>query len=60
MMVKKKPMDRTLAEFWKVFSMPPPAPRWLAGRLFITALVLGAAKRPRESPTSRRRSAKSG
>ena len=52
MRVKKNPMDRTLAEFWKVLSIPPPAPRWLAGRLFITALVLGAANMPRDRPKS--------
>src|ERR1700688_4529479 len=50
MRVKKNPMDSTLAEFWKVLSMPPPAPRWLAGRLFITRLVLGGANSPGDSP----------
>ena len=27
MTVKKNPMERTAAEFWKVLSMPLPAPR---------------------------------
>ena len=52
-MVKKKPIDSTAAEFWKVVGIPPPAPRWFAGRLFMTALVLGAANRPMDSPISR-------
>ena len=34
--LKKIPMERTCAEFWKVVFMPDPAPRSLAGRLFIT------------------------
>ena len=29
-MVKNRPMDSTVAEFWNVFSMPAPAPRWSA------------------------------
>ena len=44
------PTDSTCAEFWKVWFMPPPAPRSWAGRLFITAARLGEAKRPIEAP----------
>jgi len=36
MSVKKMPIDRTWAEALKVPDIPPPAPRWLAGRLFMT------------------------
>ena len=45
-MVKNRPMDSTVAEFWKVFSMPAPAPRWSGGRLFMTAAWLGEKNRP--------------
>ena len=60
MTVKKNPMDSTLAEFWKVASIAPPAPRWSAGSEFMTALVLGAAKRPIESPTRKSSAANTG
>ncbi len=58
--VKKMPIESTWAEFWKVWFMPPPAPRCCAGRLFITAARLGAAKAPIESPIRSRMAAKSG
>ena len=41
MSVKKIPIESTWAEFWKVWFMPPPAPRSLGGRLFITAARFG-------------------
>ena len=41
--VKKIPIEITWAEFWKVWFMPPPAPRASAGRLFITAARFGEA-----------------
>ena len=50
MSVKKIPIESTWAEFWKVWFMPPPAPRSPAGRLFITPARLGEAKRPIEIP----------
>ena len=43
---KKIPTEITWAEFWKVWFMPPPAPRSRAGRLFITAARLGEANIP--------------
>ena len=51
--VKNRPIDSTVAEFWKVFSIPAPAPRWSAGRLFITAAWLGAKNSP--MPTANRK-----
>ena len=50
--VKKIPIDSTWAEFWKVWFMPPPAPRSPGGRLFITAARLGEANSPIEMPFS--------
>lgn len=50
--VKKNPVERTDAEFWKVSSIAPPAPRRVAGREFMTAEEFGAANRPIDSPTS--------
>ena len=47
---KKIPTDSTCAEFWKVWFMPPPAPRSPGGRLFITAARLGDANSPIEIP----------
>ena len=41
MSVKKIPIEKTWAEFWKVVFMPDPAPRCSAGRLFITPVRLG-------------------
>ena len=58
--MKKIPIESTCAEFWKVWFMPPPAPRSAAGRLFITAARLGEAKRPIEIPFSSRTAAKTG
>ena len=48
--VKKIPIESTWAEFWKVWFMPPPAPRSPGGRLFITAARLGEANMPIEMP----------
>ena len=50
MSVKKMPIESTCAEFWKVWFMPPPAPRSPAGRLFITAARLGEANSPIPKP----------
>jgi hypothetical protein len=58
--VKKIPIEITCAEFWKVWFMPPPAPRSEGGRLFMTAARLGEANIPNEIPVSARTSAKSG
>ena len=58
--VKKIPIDRTCAEFWKVWFMPPPAPRCCGGRLFITAARFGEANRPIETPFRNRIAANSG
>ena len=55
--VKKIPTESTWAEFWKVWFMPPPAPRSPAGRLFITAARLGEANIPIEMPVSNSTSA---
>ena len=60
MSVKKIPIESTWAEFWKVWFMPPPAPRSPAGRRFITPARLGEANMPIEIPVSLRISAKSG
>ena len=54
MSVKKIPIESTWAEFWKVWFMPPPAPRSAAGRLFITPARLGEANMPIEMPVSAR------
>ena len=60
MSVKKIPIDRTCAEFWKVWFMAPPAPRSPCGRLFITAARLGEANRPIAAPMSSRMAPKTG
>ena len=57
--MKKIPIEITWAEFWKVWFMPPPAPRSPAGRLFITAARLGEANIPIEMPLSSRIAANS-
>ena len=44
--VKKIPIESTWAEFWKVWFMPPPAPRSAGGRLFMIPARLGDANRP--------------
>ena len=56
--VKKIPMERTWAEFWKVAFMPEPAPRSWGGRLFITPARLGLAKAPMARPFISNRRAK--
>lgn len=48
--VKNTPIERTWAEFWKVFIMPAPAPRWSKGSEFITPARFGEAKRPIDMP----------
>jgi hypothetical protein len=58
--VKKIPIDRTWAEFWKVWFIAPPAPRSWGGRLFMTAARLGEANRPIAMPTSSRIAPKTG
>ena len=58
--VKKIPIDSTWAEFWKVWFIPPPAPRSLGGRLFITPARLGEANIPMETPLRNRHAANSG
>ena len=58
--VKKIPIEITWAEFWKVWFMPPPAPRSPGGRLFITAARLGEANMPIEAPESSRIAANTG
>ncbi len=58
--VKKIPIEITWAEFWKVWFMPPPAPRASGGRLFITAARLGEANIPIEIPLKARIAAKTG
>ena len=52
--VKKIPIESTWAEFWKVWFIPPPAPRSAGGRLFITAARLGEANIPIEIPLKNR------
>jgi hypothetical protein len=52
--VKKIPIDRTCAEFWKVWFIAPPTPRSPFGRLFITAARLGDANMPIAAPMRNR------
>ena len=40
------PMESTWAEELKVPAMPAPAPRWLAGRLFMMPVWFGAMNMP--------------
>ena len=58
--VKKIPIERTWAEFWKVWFIAPPAPRSSRGRLFITAARLGEANMPMATPMSSRMAPKTG
>src|SRR6202453_5391014 len=44
--VKNRPIESTVAEVWKVLSIPAPAPRWAGGRLFMTEAWLGEKNRP--------------
>src|ERR1700742_4498041 len=48
--LKKMPIDRTMAEFWKVADMPAPTPRRLAGREFMMPARFGEANRPMPMP----------
>lgn len=50
--VEKMPIDKTCAEFWKVWFIAPPALRSPVGRLFITPARFGDANAPIESPPS--------
>ena len=50
MSVKKIPMERTMAAFWKTPDIPAPAPRWSGGRLFMIAARLGEANSPMARP----------
>jgi len=50
MRLKKKPMDSTVAEFWKVVIMPEPEPRAYVGRLFITLARFGDENMPMPIP----------
>ena len=59
MTVKNSPIESTWALFWKVLSMPAPAPRWSGGSEFMTLAVLGAKNSPRARPTSSSRIANS-
>ena len=44
--VKKIPMESTWADELNVPAMPAPAPRWLAGRLFMMPVWFGAMNMP--------------
>ena len=57
MIVKKTPIESTLALFWNVLSIPAPAPRWSAGSEFMTLEVLGAKNMPIDSPMRSSRTA---
>ena len=59
MRVKKIPMERTWAEFWKVVFIPDPAPRSPGGRLFITPARLGEPNAAMVSPVTNSRTANS-
>lgn len=58
--LKKMPIDSTMAEFMNVAAMPPPAPRWLAGRLFMMLARLGEKKMPMPRPLRMMTSANTG
>ena len=55
-MVKNRPIDSTVAEFWKVLSIPAPAPRCSGGRLFMTDDWLGEKNSP--MPTANRKTSR--
>ena len=57
---KKMPIERTMAEFWKVVLIPAPAPRCSAGRLFMIAARFGDANSPIPSPFKRSSRANTG
>jgi hypothetical protein len=50
--VKKIPMDSTVPEFWNVYAMPDPAPRWPGGRLFMMPARFGEVNSPMPIPFS--------
>ncbi len=58
MRVKKIPIDRTWAEFWKVVFIPDPAPRSAAGSEFMMPARLGEPKPPIDSPMAKSSSPK--
>ena len=58
--MKKIPIERTCAEFWKVEFIPDPTPRCCGGRLFITPARFGAANAPIASPFITRSDANTG
>ena len=47
---KNRPMERTIAAFWKVVIMPAPDPREVTGSEFITSARFGDAKSPMPIP----------
>src|ERR1700680_3530314 len=53
--LKKTPIDRTIAEFWKVLDIPEPTPRRSAGRLFMMPARFGEANRPLPMPLRSRK-----
>ena len=57
-MEKKTPIERTWAEFMNVPLMPAPAPRWSAGRLFMTAIWLGVKNIPKKKESKKTSRAK--
>jgi hypothetical protein len=57
--VKKMPIDKTMAEFWKVALMPAPTPRRSGGRLFMIPARFGEANRPMPMPLNNRIAANS-
>src|SRR5438132_1472378 len=57
---KKTPIDSTMPLFMNVARIPDAAPRWLAGTLFMIAVVLGAANRPEPTPLRKINTPKTG
>ena len=49
---KKMPIDSDVPELKNVPRMPDAAPRWLAGTLFMIAVVFGAENSPEPMPLS--------
>ena len=54
------PMESTWAEELKVAAIPAPAPRWLAGRLFMMPVWLGAMNSPMPTELKKIRAANTG
>ena len=57
--VKKIPIESTCAEFWKVVFIPDPAPRSVAGRLFMTPVRLDTPNVDMQAPVTNSSTAKS-